>query len=67
MNKDKQVETEVKEVENQKIDNRFVLSASSNTSAAVDELTIRAKEKAKDVTYSEIKEAVKFINDNYNN
>ena len=50
-----------------KIEDRFTLSASPNTSAAVDELVLRAKKDAQDSTDSEIKEAVKFINDNYNN
>lgn len=47
-------------------DNRFVITASLNTSAAVDELILRGKTNSKSATKNDIKEAIKFIEDNYN-
>lgn len=60
------VEAEVSE-EVPKADDRFAITASPNTTAAVDELVLRAKKDSSNATDIEIKEAVKFINDNYNN
>lgn len=60
-----EVKGELKEVQPKVVD-RFILTAPQNTSAAVDELVLRAKNDAKNSTDAEIKEAVKFINDNYN-
>ncbi|AJH02108.1 hypothetical protein LF65_05600 [Clostridium beijerinckii] len=50
-----------------KVDDRFIIKSEPNTSAAVDELLKRGKEDSKNTTDSQIKEAVKFINDNYYN
>ena len=48
-------------------DGTFKLDAEPNTSAAVDEIVLMAKEHSPNATDIEIKEAVKFINENYNN
>lgn len=50
-----------------KADNRFIITSEINTSAAVDELYYKANESAATATEDDIKEAIKFISDNYNN
>lgn len=49
-----------------KIDDRFIIKAQPNTTAAIDEFYYKTKENAGKFTEDEIKEAVKFINANYN-
>ena len=65
-------ETEVKEdvpaeKEETVVDDRFTITSEQNTTAAVNELYNKAKEKATTATEDDLKEAIKFINDNYNN
>lgn len=64
--KDNKVEVEVKE-ESPKADDRFVIKSEPNTSAAVDEFYYKAKKDAITATEENLKEAIKFISDNYNN
>lgn len=49
------------------VDDRFTIKSEANTTAAVDELYYKAKEKAATATEDDLKEAIKFIRDNYNN
>lgn len=58
--------TEVKE-ESDKVDDRFTITSEPNTTAAVDEIINKGKEDALKASEEEIKEAIKFINDNYDN
>lgn len=60
------IQVEVKE-EDPKADDRFTIKADENTTAAVDELYYKAKEHASTATEDDLKEAIKFISDNYNN
>lgn len=62
-----EVEVDVNKEEEPKVDNRFTLTTEPNTSAAVDELIKRGKVDAQAGKEDNLKEAVKFINDNYNN
>lgn len=64
--KEVQIEKETNTENKKENDSRFIVKE-ENTSSAVDELVLRAKENSKNATEDEIKEAVKFINDNYNN
>ncbi|NRT88719.1 hypothetical protein [Clostridium beijerinckii] len=50
-----------------KADDRFIIKSEPNTSAAVDEIYYKAKEKAATATEDDLKEAIKFISNNYNN
>lgn len=50
-----------------KTDDRFIITSEPNTTDAVTELYYKAKEKATKATEDDLKEAIKFINDNYNN
>ncbi|CAI3193040.1 hypothetical protein [Clostridium neonatale] len=59
------VKTEAKEIP--KTEDRFAITSDPNTSAAVDELYYKAKENATTATEEDLKEAIKFIKDNYNN
>lgn len=76
VNKEAEAKTDVKETKDApvevkedepKVDNRFSIKSEPNTSAAVDEFYYKAKEKAATATEDDLKEAIKFINDNYNN
>lgn len=57
-----------KEVSKQveKNEDKFLINSEPNTSAAVDELILKGKNNSKSATKDNIKEAIKFINDNYN-
>lgn len=46
---------------------KFSISSEQNTNAAVDELILRGKSDSKNATDEDIKTAIKFINDHYNN
>ena len=49
------------------IDNKFIVKSDLNTTAAIDELYNNAKENSKGTNENDIKEAIKYISDNYNN
>jgi len=57
-----------KEVSKQveKNEDKFLVNSEANTSAAVDELISKGKNNSKSATKDDIKEAIKFIKDNYN-
>lgn len=55
-----------KQEEQPKEDSRFIIKADANTSAAVDEIIFKGKADSKNASKDDIKEAIKFINDNYN-
>ena len=48
-------------------DDRFTITSEPNTTAAVNELYYKAKDNAATATEDDLKEAIKFISDNYNN
>lgn len=60
------VKTEVKE-ETFKTDDKFTITSEPNTTAAVDEIVNKGKEDASKASEEDIKKAIQFINDNYNN
>lgn len=53
----------IQSVEN---NDKFLITSQPNTSEAVDELILKGKNDSKNVTEDDIKEAIKFINNNYN-
>ncbi len=63
--KDREPKVE-KQEEQPKEDSRFIIKADANTSAAVDEIIFKGKADSKNASKDDIKEAIKFINDNYN-
>lgn len=65
VNKEIQAENSGNKENKEEKDSRFIVKE-ENTSSAVDELVSRGKENSKNATEDDIKEAIKFINDNYN-
>lgn len=65
-NKEIQAENSSNKESKEEKDIRFIVKE-ENTSSAVDELVLRGKENSKNATEDDIKEAIKFINDNYDN
>lgn len=50
-----------------KANEKFVITSAPNTTAAVDEIINKGKEDSSSISEEDIKRAIKFINDNYNN
>lgn len=64
---DNKNEDTTKVEETPKVDDEFTITSEPNTTAAVDEIINKGKEDASKASEEDIKKAIQFINDNYNN